>query len=385
MNNGIKYLCFAFALLILFASVPAAVAQSLDWVPQLRVNGGYNDNILFTSTEPVKDFYTSVRPEIDMGLASDRYDLQLRSYAEITRYLEEMDLDTENYRGEMDGRYRLSPRLDISGGLLYVKDTTLDSELEETGRLVARNDRDLYQGDAAMAFGLDEVSEMDVEYQYRSIDYTSGDSIDRISHRLRIPYKRWFNDRLDQVTLRPSYTRTETEDDRNIDYYSVSFGWMHTFSRTLRMRNFVGYGYYITTRDGSQDLYRTTSADLSLTRTDENTSFTLGARSDIDLDADGTLEEVDKLYCRIRKKITERLSAAFNGAVYLNRQPETYDYTDSVYYDVKPELSYEITENYFLNLFYRYSYEEDRTVSEDQESVRNVVEFTLGFRFPMQE
>ena len=192
-------------------------------------------------------------------------------------------------------------------------------------------------------------------------------------------------DRLDQLTLQPSYTIADTEDNRDIEYYNLSVGWTHIFSDTLTMRNFVGYGQTITKENGNQDSTWTGNADLSITRTGEIYSFRIGIRNNINLNADGELEEVDRLYCYINKKLTERLSANLYGSVYTNRPPGTYNSVDSIFYDVKPELSYDITENHVLNVFYRYSYEEDRTISENQERTRNVIELNLVFQYPMQK
>ena len=383
-SSGLKYLYFACILLSLLTSLPAA-AQSLDVVPMLKLNGGYNDNILFNSTEKIDAYYTSVRPEINLGLASDRYDLSLDTYAEIFRYLEEKDLDYESYRYDMGGRYRLSQRLKISGDFGYIKDTTLDSELEETGRVVEREDRERYQWDGILSYEVNEVSEIDIDYQYQSTEYESRDSIDRITNRVRLSYKRWFNDRLDQVTLQPRYAIADTEDNRDIEYYNLSVGWTHIFSDTLKMRNFVGYGQTITKENGNQESSWTGNADLSITQTGEVYSLRIGIRNNIRLDADGKLEEVDRFYCNISRKMTERLSAKLYGGIYVNRPIGNLNSVNSVYYDVKPELSYDITENHVLLAFYRYSYEEDRTGLENQERTRNLIELNLVFRFPMQK
>jgi len=353
--------------------------------PSLSLNGGYNDNILFNSTEPVDDFYTSVKPEIDLGFSSELYEVKLKSQAELLRYLEENDLDEERYRHELAGNHRLCPRWNLSGALLYIQDTTLQSELEESGRVLNLEDRKLYQGNSTVTYSLDEISEIEVEYLYQSIEYESNDRIDRISHSVRLPYNRWFNDHLDRLMLRPSYTKTETEDNRDIDFYNFSVGWTHIFSETLIMTNYVGYGYAIATENGDRESTQGGNADFSITQTDETLSFRIGLRSDIRLDTEGELEEVDRLYCRIRKKITERLSAIFDGRLYINRLPEAYDSIDSVLYDIKPELSYEITENHYLNAFYRYSYEEDQTVSENRHNMRNVIELNIVFRYPIQK
>jgi len=380
-SYGVKYLYFGCILLLLFTSLPVA-AQSLDVVPILKLNGGYNDNILFNSTKQVDDFYTSVRPEIDLRLTSDRYNLGIQSYAEAFRYLEEKDLDYESYRYNFNGRYGLSQRLNISGDFGYIKDTTLDSELEESGRVVTREDRKRYQGNATLSYELDEVSEIDIEYQYSSTGYESNERIDRIANRVRLSYKRWFNDRLDQLTLQPAYTIADPEDNRDIEYYNFTVGWTHIFNNTLSMRNFIGYGQTNTKENGEKDSTRTGNADLSITHTGEVYLFRIGIRNNITLNSEGDLEEVDRFYCSMNRKLTERFSAMLYGGVYINRPPETYDTIDSIYYDIKPGLSYEINENHVLNVFYRYSYEEDRTVSENKNRTRNGIEFNIILQFP---
>jgi hypothetical protein len=380
----LKHLSFGCILLFLSTSLPAA-AQSLGVVPSLKLTGGYDDNILFTNTQTIDAYYTSVRPEINLGLASDRYDLGIDANAEIFRYPEEKDLDYESYRYDMGGSYQISQRLNILSNFGYIKDTTLDSELEETGRVVEREDRKRYQGDGSLSYGLNEVSEIGIEYRYRSTEYESRSRIDRTANRVGLSYKRWFNSRLDQLTLQPSYTIVDTEDNQDIEYYNLSVGWTHIFSETLTMRNFVGYGQTVTTENGDQDSTWTGNADLSITRTGEIYSFQIGIRNNINLNADGELEEVDRLYCRINKKLTERLLGKLYGSFYTNRPPGTFSSIDSMFYDIRPELSYKITENHVLNAFYRYSYEEDRTGLENQERTRNVIELNLVFQFPMQK
>lgn len=383
-SSALKYLYFGCIFLFLSTSLPAA-AQSLDMIPSLKLKGGYDDNILFNRTEKIDAYYTSVRPEINLGLASDRYALGIDAYADVFRYPEEKDLDYESYRYDMGARYRLSQRLNISGDLGYIKDTTLDSELEETGRVVEREDRERYQGECRLSYGLNEVSEIDAAYRYQSTEYESRNSVDRTANRFRLSYNRWFNDRLDQITLQPRYAIADTEDNRDIEYYNLSVGWTHIFSDTLSMRNFVGYGQTITKKNGNQDSSWTGNADLSITRTGELFSLRVGIRNNVRIDADGNLEEVDRFYSNISRKMTERLSAKLNGSIYVNRPLGNLNSVNNVFYNVRPELSYKITENHVLNALYSYSYQENRRTSENQGRSRNVIELNLVFRFPMQK
>jgi hypothetical protein len=377
-----------FCLGTIFISLSATLycrADSLGLTPTISINGGYDDNILFSRTEPVTDSYLGAIPEIDLSLASELYKVNLISRSEIVRYLEEKDLDYESYHHKLGAEYLFSPVWTYSGVFAYKQDTTLQSELEESGRVVSREERVLMQADNSLVYSHSKLSEIEIEYQYRSIEYESDERVDHISHRIQLPFQRWFNNYLDRVTLRPSYKRTETEDGGSIDYYNFTVGWLHEFSPTMQLKNFVGYGYAQTTRDNDQDFTQGGNFDLSLTLNDEIYSVRIGLRSNLNVDTEGDLREVDRFYCRIRKKITERLSTGINGSVYINRSPENYDLVDTVFYNLRPELSYEITENHYLKAFYRYSLEEDQTVSDNRYSTRNVIEFNIVGKFPMRK
>jgi len=361
--------------------VSHAAAQNLRTSPSLAITGGYNDNILFNNIDEVAGYYTSLKPILNVAMTSARSSLDLFSYTELFRYLDQKELDYEIYRLGVGGRHQLTERLNFEGGLGFTMDTTLESELEETGRVVTREDRERTEGQTKLSYDLSEVSEFGLEYRYRTTKYDSEERIDRIEHRLQIPYRHRFNDQLDQVTLRPAYTRIETEDHREIDYYNISIGWTHIFSKTMRMTNFIGYQYTVSTTDGYQDIIRAGNANLSIIQTGELFSYRFGLRSNIYVNAEGNVDEVDRIFCRLKHNLTEKLSAQFYGSVYVNRQPEENSSYDSLFYDLKPELSYRITPKHSLNTFYQYSYEMDQTVSENQESIRNVLQVYVLLRF----
>jgi hypothetical protein len=57
-----------------------------------------------------------------------------------------------------------------------------------------------------------------------------------------------------------------------------------------------------------------------------------------------------------------------------------------VYYDLQPFLSYRITERNSVELFYRYSHEDDRrSAIGDGNSIRNIIELRFKAAFPISK
>ncbi len=352
---------------------------------------GYDDNISFDFNDQISDTYISIKPGIKGNYGSQTLQLGLDAYADVYRYAQEKELDFENYYAKFVGRYLATNRLSVTGGASYRGDTTLDSELEETGRVVQRGNRDQYKGLAGLTYELNEISGIELEYEYIATLYEKlpegavNQRVDRDVNSITVPYYRWVNNRLDRISLEPSYSRAETEDNTTIDYYSLSVGWFHIFDSTLRFRGRAGYGYTMTTEDGQERVNNVGNADLRLTKSSETLSLLGGFKSNIRLSSYGELLEVDRLYLRIGKRITERFAFSFYGSIYGSRPVEVFDRVDRWYYDLKPEFRYRFTEKLSSRIFYRYSREINSELEDNPERARNIIEFSLDYRINFEK
>lgn len=96
-----------FILLLIAISILSSIllpktgwADGTKLTPSLEIVGGYDDNVLFSSTEPLKAFYTIAKPEVEFGVDNENYGVAIDAYVELVRYENEKDLDTENFRME---------------------------------------------------------------------------------------------------------------------------------------------------------------------------------------------------------------------------------------------------------------------------------------------
>jgi hypothetical protein len=380
----LKRLCSVLFIFVLLSAGPAAAA-SYRFEPAVRVGGGYDDNILFVYDDKVADAYMSIKPSLLADFGSQRLGFRLDAAAEIIRFAEEKDLDVENYNVGAGLGYRASQKISLSGKVSYIRDTTLDSELEETGRVTDREQREQYRGDAGVSYQLGELSNIGLDYVYTQTLYASDSLVNRVANRLSLPYSRRFNNNRDTWSISPSYSLAETENDVTIDYYNLTMGWGHVFNNTWSMRNYIGYGHTRTKEDGEETPYNAGNADLSLTKKGDIWRFTVGFRSYITLDSQGDLREVDRLYIQFRKRMTEKLFFLLAASTYASRPVDIFNQIDSWYYDLRPELGYRLTPRHNFNLFYRYSSEEDRSGSNNDYRNRNLVELRYTYNFPIQK
>jgi len=353
-------------------------AASWDFEPKVLVYSGYDDNILFNQRDPVQDYYAGARPELLATLNSERLELDIATYLDAIRFYEEEDLDTENYWAEVDGLYRLNDRYLFSLTISGRKDTTIDSQLEETGRIVDREDRERYRCNGILEYQLTERSDVKIDYRYTSTNYESEDEVNREEHSLLLPYTKWFNDELDRIVVQPRYTRATLENDTVVDAYKLSAGWIHIFSETLRIENFIGFGITEEKSDTDETQYRSGSADLRLIKEGEIVSLRGGFRSDVNLSPTGELDEVDRFYLQADRMLTERLGIRLISGIYFTRPVEIYDQYERVYYEIKPAITYRISKDHSLGLGYSYQSEYDRTLSEDRGRIRNLIWISIN-------
>jgi hypothetical protein len=384
-NIGVFFGAIFFVILVL-ATAKMTFANEITFVPSLSAFGEYDSNITFRRTDEIDDYLGIISPGVVFNYKSELLMIRSRAIIDVYRYFDETDYDTENQYYELEADYKLTERWKIGGSGLYYKDTTLDDFLEETGIVYERKDRKRYDMEANTFYQLTELDEIGLNYQYRNVDFSGKDRVDYDVNSGFLIYNRYFNDRRDILTLRPGYRRADS-DRSETDVFLFNVGWQHKISETLRSRAFIGIRYMdISYKDDRSDYDNFGgTADLSLTKSWETTSGTIGYRRDIRGNADGEVVEVDKIYCDIEKQIYGRLGAGFKGRLYFTRQ-EGNDTPgdDTRFFVLNPSLFYNLTENHLIRLGYSYSNEDDDAIDDDSIADRHRAWIGFEFNFPFK-
>jgi len=377
------FFCVCLIISLFFYALLPAVAQDITLVPSLEIRGEYDDNVLFTRTNEIDDYLTTIGPALTLDYATELLNLESKIAVGFLRYADEKDLNTENQRYVLNGGYRFTERWNLNGNFSYIKDKTLESELEETGLVNVREDRHRYNAGGGLSYQVSELSDMNINYIHTKTDYDFVGNVDYDYDAVTLSYNRRLKSERDIITVQPSYSSRDSEVSE-ADDYGLSFGWSHSFSETLQLRAFLGARYTeVRFGDERQDYENWGgTADISLRKTGEVSSTLIGYRRDLRTSAYGEAIEVDRIYCDLRRRVIGRLGIGFRGNLYFTRSEGNFDGEDSRYFEVIPSLNYQITENHTLELAYVYSREEDRNLAEDRERERNRVWIALNFTFP---
>jgi hypothetical protein len=397
------FVFFWSALLFLILLPSTVMAADVTFVPSLRSKAEYNDNVSFTRINEKDDYLAIVSPDLSLLYRTELIDVQSRVSADVLRYLDEIDLNTENYQGLFNGEYRLMERWRASGSFAYIKDTTLESELEETGLVNVREDRERYNLGIGLSYQFSELSDIAMNYTRRKTDYDFPANVDYDSDAIVFSYNQQLTRKRDSFTIQSYYTRTDS-DVSEVDNHGLSLGWSHRFSETLSFEGLIGIRYtkinFILAerqltfdpignsigltfgKANATDRNWGAVGDISLRKTGEIFSAVVGYRRDLGYSAIGEPIETDKIYCNANRLFTRRLGLKLTGSLYFTRSEGEFTDIDNRYFDLIPSLNYKITENHSLQLAYSYSRSYDNTLESNREAERNRVWIALDLRFP---
>ena len=221
-------------------------------LPSLSITGEYDDNVLFARSEPepIDDYIAIVSPGLLYDYDTERLSLDLSALLDIRKYDEQTELDTVDQRYALETQYQALERFGLFGYLSYIKDTTFDSYLEETGRVSFLEDRERSDAGGGFTYQITERSDITPKYEYTNVNYDETGSVDYFRNKLILSYNYKFKNQRDIFTLQPSYYKYNTigherESTRveKSDNYTFSIGWQHPFSETFQWKIFLGVRY----------------------------------------------------------------------------------------------------------------------------------------------
>ncbi|EFK05817.1 putative uncharacterized protein, PEP-CTERM system associated [delta proteobacterium NaphS2] len=402
-------LCLVILLIYCISFSTAALAEEITLTPLVDVTAGYDDNVYYSRIIDESDYVATGRPGFIFDYESELFNVRSRGSMEILRYLHNSNLNRENYYAFFDGGVKLTERFTLNGNFSFVNDTTLDSQLEETGIVTFRTDRKRYNGGLEISYGLSEISSAGFGYNHQSTRYGSDVYEDYDYDYFRFFWNYAFNDGLDQLTVLPyyGYWRSDVSDVNN---YGLSFGFSHAFSETFSLEVFAGPRYTQTERKYtvSQFAYDPTTGAVNLVLKEmkasdnnwggtgslqvkkrwESSSVTAGYAHELTYNSsigdDAEPINVDRFYMNATHRIYRRLGVGFSGSYYISKSASSFGDQNRRYFTLTPTLNYDITRNYSLNLTYSYQRQLYDQSDSDSALDRNRVWITFMWKLPME-
>jgi len=380
----------------------ASRSADFSWAPGINIKGEYDDNISFDNTNKLDDYLATISPTLSLKYASERLKFNSSLALDVLRYTDETDLDDEYQRYKLDGEYLLTEKLSLTGQGSFTKDTTLESELEETGLVNFREDRRRYTLGGGVGYRLSEINNWQLDYSFGQTNYDGYQNIDYEFQTVSYTFQHRLANMRDIIILQPYYYYYDSKVSQ-VDNYGLMLGFEHPFNATLHLSLYTGVRYTESSYDQQQirlveiapgilafalvtetedDNNWGGAADISLKKTAERWTAELSYSRDLGYGSSGESIEHDRFRFSGSYNISSRWQARLSTSLSYSQSDSDYSDEDSRYFNLTPGLSYKLTEQHSLVLSYSYAEVYDKTLSSNQHYDRNRIWLSLNFRFP---
>ena len=392
------YLTPIFYLLNALTSTCFAAEWKID--PTIQLRAGYNDNIRLNVDNELSSSKITLIPSAIFSVETPQSGLSGNLRFEFRRFLEESNLNDTNVRFEIDTFHRME-RSEIGFDLDLIRDTTQDSQLEETGLVFDRVNRFLKRASPNWTYNLSERTRLETSYTFSDIGYekTSNGFVDSTSHTGQVSLNRVINEKVfTRVTL--GSTLTNNDNDVQTTFTFLQGGGSYQFSDTLSATLFAGVrrttsefkqqvpifsgGFFVGFAPVSNKVETSNLGGVfngSLTKRFERGSSSLSASRDITNTVSGVLFEVTRLTWTNNYRFSETFSGDLGLALYRSRDDSDLGTSqDRSFYDINPRINWDFAQFWRISASYRYRNQTfDRS---NRNATQNVANLTLTYRWP---
>lgn len=315
---------------------------------------------LINETDAIK---TRVQPRVAYRAYSE--DSNLNSFDQY------LDLSTSS-EGE---------RSDLGLGLKFANDSTLTSELEDSGLVSQNKRRLLFSMQPSWRYRLSPLNSVSLRYGFSGIQYedsgTSGLN-DYDNQTASLSFERRLSEQSDFV-VRSAYQRYNVIELTNkADTASFELGYLRRLSDTLKTSIFAGGFSTDSTVAGVSEQTTGVSASASLDYKQERTSYRAKFRAGVVPSSVGEVYKENRLTLGINSKATQKLSWGLAGVI-VDRSTisDISSQVDRTYFSISPRISWTISRDWALNAVYT---ADGQTSSDEKDVARNQIFVGVEYR-----
>ncbi|MBX6421985.1 hypothetical protein [Thermosulfurimonas sp. F29] len=389
---------FSFFMLIFLT--PLLHAADFYFSSYLKFRGEYNDNVAFSYYNPERDFLTVTSPSLFLNYKSERFSYSSEFGLDIYDYMDKNRLDTVNQNYKIKINYKWLDRWQISGEGYIIKDTTLQSELKETGIIHFREKRRRYYMAGSLTYLFSQITSLKIQATSSRTEYDWRYNVDYDLLSFSATLQRSLKNQRDVLMSKFYYTNIDSSSSR-VDNYGVMLGWQRalsshsgfTFLAGMRYTKTLYYLYYIQLVPlpswpyvGFQIRKRRTSThesgyvtDISLFYRKERSIYRLGFNKNLAYSSYGESVDRSHFYGTFSYYLTPRWTFLFSISYYFTSSSGKTYKEDNIFYSFRPSLKYYLTRRWSLSMFYEYSDYRDKV--RDHEYDRHRIWLTLTFEF----
>jgi len=364
-------------------------AETWVYTPVVELGVNHDDNFRLTAGPHESVTGTNLRAGILLNRVSDELSFDGRAIFDFNQY----DGDRIPNENNQFFNAKIAKKLELDTFDLfasYKRDTTLkdvepDFDLDDPTLLVdpdagittTRIRRNTLRIGPSWKRRLDELTSLNLAYEYRSRDYKSDQTAnlnDFITHRLKGTLNRNLTER-DVASFGLEYLNYDS-DAVNADYdsYSATIGLDHHFSETTR----GGFRVGLRRTEGDTDDDTGVVYELHGLKKTELALYTAKLQRRLSPTGSGDLNETDQLLLKMKRSLSPTLDLNIRARYFM--LDSNNDANDRDYLEISPELSWGFEQWWSLNFSYAYRRQEYDLGNRDADS--NAVFLSVSYAKP---
>ena len=284
--------------------------NSADWAfsPSISLTQKYDSNLQFTSQNAESDFYTILKPVFTLTGETETTKFKMDTTVRGEKYFKHDELDDILYDTRSTLSHAFSERFNTELTAAFVRDTTLETQLEQAGLATIRAERYLFDSGLKETYALSDRFSLSATEGIQSAIYPSGIHPDSNTWQVGIGPSYLLSPK-DTLTFSSTYASADFEDTSTINTFQEVAEWKRALSETTSLR--LGAGWRFTS---------TTFQVLSLAVTPQGNLALV--KSDLKTD-----DNAPVFYGVLEKAWSERFSTTLSAG------KEQYNSADAVTYD----------------------------------------------------
>ena len=365
------------SLVVLAAASGSSHADGWFWQNNARVFTEQNDNVYLSTTDPIDAASIGVAARSTISLESEVSRAAITPSVSYRQYSSDEDLDHGSAGLDVDlMKVYERTAVGLKGG--YERNTTLTSELEDSGRLQNKIDRNNIRVEPFFRYKFTPLSGIKVGFAYRLSDYVDGEvrgyyDYDQQQVNLAYELDMTRRDLLSATVFSSRYNADALDNETTTT--GLELGWQHRFSEYTDTLVSAG-GYQLDSEFSSGGTLFEDSSNGALFRVQLNhrtplNRFSLGGSSKLEPSSVGIVRRNHRLDASVNHLFSERVSANLTGVVLrVDSTDERYSGDDRDYYSLDTGVAWHLDALWRLRAGYRYAKQQYDNATESSDSSR---------------
>ena len=406
---------------IIMSMWAANLAVAADWslVPSVNLTTEYNSNINTTptgstgssgSTGKLSDFIFTLNPAAAFIHTTEASKLQGNVGISQLLYVKNTGYNHTDQNYQINGQYSLTPRFNVFLSTSFISDSTSLQELLASGLSITRTPRLSFTAGPGLSYNLTERLSAILNYNFNKVVYqpsqsTQAQNLQNYSTQSVSMVFQYLLSEKTTLSNTVSGTESTYTGSTSSDYKSLSYslGLQHNYSANwqFNLAGGVNYSFYSSNSQISsfgqfpnfvsvptqtqKGTNFSPNFNIGATRRWTNLSITGSFIRNQQATGAGYISDVTALSLGMNYQFTEKLTGSLGGSYSLSSQSSSTSQNRNNYYNVGPQLGYQITERLTASSTYRFSNQSYKGNNISSSTSANVhdISLMLNYSYPM--